>query len=195
MMRLFFGVPLAPVPTAQLEAVMTRVPLQRGWRPLSSQNWHITLSFLGDTDGRQLNALIDLGEQVAADHLSTALVFNSLQWWPDANRPRLLAAVAADSTPLQAMRKQLNAGLRELGVNFDSKPLRAHVTLLRLERGIHVDDLSVPACDVNVECDELALFVSEKFVSEKFVSDKGKSEKRYRPVWRQMLESPPFGKR
>ena len=186
MMRLFFGMPLAPAPTAQLEAVMTRVPLQRGWRPLNSQNWHITLSFLGDTDGRQLNTLIELGERIAADHLATAVVLDNLQWWPDANRPRLLAAVASNSTPLQAMRKQLNAGLREAGVNFDSKPLRAHVTLLRLERGIHVDDLSVPPCDIKVECDELALFVSEKI----------DREKRYRPVWRQMLESPPpYGKR
>lgn len=181
MMRLFYGVPLAPAAAMQLGAVMARVPLRRGWRPLAAHNWHITLSFLGDTDGRYLNALIDLGERVAHDHLATAITLDSLQWWPSENRPRLLAAVASDSSPLQPISRQLNAGLREIGVNFDSKPLRAHVTLLRLERGIVVEDLGVPPCKLAIECDELALFVSEK-------ADR---EKRYRPVWRQMLESPP----
>jgi len=181
MMRLFFGVPLTPAATAQLEAVMARLPLRRGWRPLAAHNWHITLSFLGDTDGRHLNALIELGERVAHEHLATAVTLDSLQWWPNEQRPRLLTAVAADSSPLLPISRQLNAGLREIGVNFDSKPLRAHVTLLRLERGIVVEDLGVPPCKLAIECDELALFVSEK-------ADR---EKRYRPVWRQMLESPP----
>jgi 2'-5' RNA ligase len=191
MMRLFFGVPLTPAATAALESVMARVPLRRGWRPLASHNWHITLSFLGDTDGRHLPALIDLGERVAHEHLSMRVTLDGLQWWPGESRPRLLAAVASDSAPLLALSRDLKAGLRELGVNFDSKPLRAHVTLLRLERGVLVDDPGVPPCNVGIDCDEIALFVSESATSAR-----GAREKRYRPLWRQMLESPPpYGKR
>lgn len=185
LMRLFFGVPLTAAATLQLEAVMARMGLQhglqRGWRLLAASNWHITLSFLGDTDGLRLPALIDLGERIAADNDATSVTLDGLHWWPSADRPRLLAAVANDSAPLMPLRKQLNAGLRELGIAFDSKPLRAHVTLLRLERGIAVEDLSVPACTVSVATDELALYVSEK----------AGREKRYRPLWLQALQAPP----
>lgn len=183
LMRLFFGVPVAAAATTALEAALAAVPKQRGWRPVAPRNWHVTLSFLGDTEGRLVNALVDLGEQVVAAHEATAVTLDSLQWWPTEQRPRLIAAVASDSSPLQAMRKQLNAGLRALGVAFDSKPLRAHVTLLRLERGIHVVDTSLPPCAVDVPCDALALYVS----------DNAGGEKVYRPLWQQhFVEPPPF---
>ena len=81
------------------------------------------------------------------------------------------------------MRRQLNAGLRALGVAFDSKPLRAHVTLLRLERGIHVLDTSLPPCAVTVPVESLALYVSDNVGGEKY----------YRPLWeRPFVEPPPF---
>jgi len=186
LMRLFFGVPLAQDATTALESVLATVPKQRGWNPVASRNWHITLSFLGDTEGQWLNPLMELGEQAAAEHAATAVTLDSLQWWPSENRPRLLAAVASISTPLQPLRKQLNAGLRDLGVAFDGKPLRAHVTLLRLERGVHVDDLRLPACNVDVAVESLALYVSETVRNEA-----GRNEKAYRPLWQQSFESPP----
>jgi 2'-5' RNA ligase len=184
-MRLFFGVPLPPAASIALEAVMQQVPLQRGWHPVAARNWHVTLSFLGDTDGRLLNPLIELGERVAAAHTSTAIVLDSLQLWPTAlhceKRPRLLAAVASVSTALQPLRKDINAGLRELGVAYDGKPLRAHVTLLRLERDVLIDDLRVPACCAEIAVEQLALFVSEG----------GGRDKYYRPLWQQALQQPP----
>jgi 2'-5' RNA ligase len=177
LMRLFFGVPLLPAATLALEAVCTRLQTQRGWRWVGAHNWHITLSFLGDTDGKWVNALVDLGERVAQESVAGALVLDSLQWWPSENKPRLLAAVAEQSAALQPIRKLLNAGLRELGLPFDGKPLRAHVTLLRLERGVVIDDLRLPPCAVHVAADRIALYVSEKAAG----------GKRYRPIWEQAL--------
>lgn len=190
-MRLFFGVPLPHETTDALESVLATVPKQRGWKPVASRNWHITLSFLGDTDGQCLNPLVELGEQAAAEHAATAVTLDSLQWWPSESRPRLLAAVASISTPLQPLRKQLNRGLRDLGIAFDGKPLRAHVTLLRLERGIHVDDLRLPPCSVDVAIENLALYVSETVRGDSSSSERGRNEKAYRPLWQQSLQLPP----
>jgi 2'-5' RNA ligase len=181
MARLFFGVPLQSAPTLALEAVRTGLPAQRGWRWLAAPNWHITLSFLGDTDGKWINPLVELGERVAHESKAGELTLDSLQWWPSSARPRLLAAVAEQAPSLQPIRKLLNAGLRELGLPFDSKPLRAHVTLMRLERGVLPDDLSLPECAVKVSAESLALFVSEKSAG----------EKRYRPLWEQALQQTP----
>jgi 2'-5' RNA ligase len=179
--RLFFGVPLQPAATLALEAVRDGLHTQRGWRWLASHNWHITLSFLGDTDGKWVNPLVELGERVAHESMASELTLDSLQWWPSSARPRLLAAVAEQAPSLQPIRQLLNAGLRELGLPFDSKPLRAHVTLMRLERGVMPDDLHLPTCSVKVEAESLALFVSEK----------SGGEKRYRPIWEQTLEHVP----
>lgn len=179
--RLFFGVPLQPAATLALESMCAQMQTQRGWRWLASHNWHITLSFLGDTDGKWINPLVELGERVANESAAGELLLDSLQWWPSSERPRLLAAVAKQSPSLQPIRKLLNAGLRELGLSFDSKPLRAHVTLMRLERGVLLNDLYLPACAVKVEAESLALFVSEK----------SGGEKRYRPLWQQPLQQIP----
>ncbi|MDB6061672.1 MAG: thpR [Verrucomicrobiaceae bacterium] len=176
--RLFFGVPLQAQATLALEAVCARLNMQPGWRPLGARNWHITLSFLGEVDGRSINSLIELGERVAQQSEAVSISLDSLQWWPSAERPRLLAAVADQSSALQPLRKLLNSSLRELGIAFDGKPLRAHVTLLRLERGIFVSDLNVPACSANVAADTLALYVSEK----------NHGEKIYRPLWQSELK-------
>lgn len=184
--RLFFGVPLLPEATLALESVCAQLHTQRGWRWLASHNWHITLSFLGDIEGKWVNPLVELGERVANESAAGELLLDSLQWWPNSARPRLLAAVAEQAPALQPIRKLLNAGLRDLGLPFDSKPLRAHVTLMRLERGVLLDDLQLPACAVKVEAESLALFLSEKSGSEKSAG-----EKRYRPIWQQALQQIP----
>lgn len=159
-MRLFFAAPIEPRAALALEALCDEMPSAHGWIWLAQRDWHITISFLGETDGVVLPSLCDLGERVAADAVASAVVLNSLQWWPHADRPRLLAAVGEINPALADIRKSLNAGLRELGVNFDAKPMRPHVTLMRLQRGALVHDWALPPCDIRVAIDELALYRS-----------------------------------
>jgi len=180
LMRLFFAVPIAPESSAALSALCSRLQTQRGWHWVSERNWHVTLAFLGETDGKWVQSLSELGESVAATSECSALTLDSLQWFPSINRPRLLAAVAGQAGALPSMRKQLAARLRDLGVNFDGKPLRPHVTLMRLERGVEVHDLSLPPCDIRVDVEALALYRSER----------EHGETRYRPIWRRDLNPP-----
>jgi 2'-5' RNA ligase len=91
-----------------------------------------------------------------------------------------LAAVGEASQALADMRKLLTAGLREIGVAYDAKPLRPHVTLMRLQRGAIVHDLSLPACSVEAEMESLALYRSER----------EQGETRYRLLWQCELLRP-----
>lgn len=179
-MRLFFAVPIPPDNGVALSTLCSRLQTQRGWHWVDERNWHITLAFLGETDGKDVSALSELGEQVAANHPSSTLTLDSLQWWPTPSRPRLLAAVAENAGALPPLRKELASGLRDLGINFDGKPLRPHVTLMRLERGIEVLDLSLPSCSIHIDIETLVLYRSER--------DHG--ETRYRPMWQRDLNSP-----
>jgi len=180
-MRLFFGVPIPPAAAAQLADLCERVPGQRGFRWLDERNWHITLAFLGETEGGAVNALCDLGEQVAAAHECCSIALEQLQWWPSPSRPRLLAMTAASAGALAPIRKQLVQGLRELGVDFDAKPLRPHVTLMRMERGVLPMLYDLPPGLVAVEVEAIALYSSERV----------RGEAIYRPLWLRDLQTPP----
>jgi RNA 2',3'-cyclic 3'-phosphodiesterase len=181
LMRLFFAVPVPVAATLELEKLRARLPHPADWLWLDARDWHITLAFLGDTDGAKLPALCELGERVVDEaHVEfslSKLALDSLQWWPDISRPRLLAAVGAALEPLLGMRKSLLAGLREIGVAYDGKPLRPHITLMRLARGAVVHDLTVPPCAVDVTVESLALYRSER--------ERGVTH--YRPLWQKEL--------
>lgn len=172
-MRLFFGVPVSGQAALALEQRRKLLSTPRGGHWLEMRDWHVTLAFLGETDGALLPALCDLGERVAANAAQTSLQLDTLEWWPSASKPRLLAAVGEATQALLAMRKDLLAGLRELGVDFDGKPLRPHVTLLRLERAASTTDSAPSPCAVNVEITQLALYRSER--------ERGVTH--YRPLW------------
>lgn len=184
-MRLFFGVPISPATAAQLSALCTPLQKPRGWHWLDERNWHITLAFLGgregETDGNVANTLCELGENVAANHDACEITLEQLQWWPSLSRPRLLAAVSESAGALAPIRKQLAQGLRELGIDFDGKPLRPHVTLMRLERGVLPVSYDLPAGSVEVDIEAIALYSSERYRGETY----------YRPIWQRELQNPP----
>jgi len=176
-MRLFFAIPVAAAGAAGIEKLRLRIAAPQGSHWLEPRDWHITLAFLGEIDGAMLPALCELGEHAAAAAMQSSLRLNQLHWWPGEQRPRLLVAAGEATHALAGLRKLLTAGLRELGVNYDGKPLRPHVTLLRLERAAVVLDLSLPECAVDVEVESLALYRSER--------DRGVTH--YRPVWQREL--------
>lgn len=180
-MRLFFGVPISSAASAKLEALCARLQTQRGWQWVAERNWHITLAFMGDIDGNYLNALCELGESVVANQCACNITLEQLQWWPSLSKPRLLAAVSETPGALAPLRKMLVQGLRDLGIDFDGKPLRPHVTLMRLERGVLPMSFDLPAGGVDVDIDALALYSSERI----------RGETNYRPLWQRELPSSP----
>lgn len=172
-MRLFFAIPVTGAAAAALEKQRLLMSTPRGGHWLAASDWHVTLAFLGEIDGALLPALCDLGERVAAEGAQCSLHLGTLEWWPSASRPRLLAAVGEPAEALLQLRRALHAGLRELGVNYDAKPLRPHVTLLRLERGATLFDAAPAPCAIAVGVDSLALYRSER--------ERGVTH--YRPLW------------
>lgn len=123
--RLFFA--LWP-DEAVRDAVAAQLPsTPKPAKPVSRDNWHVTLAFLGETARERRRAFEAAAESVAASPFD--LTLDRLGYF---HRPRVLW-LGADTVPehLAALHADLNALLAEQGFEPDRRPFKAHLTLAR----------------------------------------------------------------
>jgi RNA 2',3'-cyclic 3'-phosphodiesterase len=178
-MRIFFAVPVAATAAAALSALCARLQTQRGWRWVPQGNWHITLAFLGATDEAKIPALRELGQQAANSVAKGSLALTRFEWWPVAKRPHLLVAAADPTEPLLSLHEILLDGLAQAGIEVDARPLRPHLTLVRLQRDAEAVQPVLPECCIDVPVERLVLYSSEP----------GGHGSIYRELWQQSLQS------
>ncbi|HKK05774.1 MAG TPA: RNA 2',3'-cyclic phosphodiesterase [Gammaproteobacteria bacterium] len=125
--RLFFA--LRPSAALQDELVRRTRKLVRGGggRPVGPEKLHLTLAFLGSLD-EAAQACVE----AAADGMHGEpfrLVFDTLGHFP---RPRVIWAGASVIPPaLSALVQELTRALLPCGYRPESRPFKAHVTLMR----------------------------------------------------------------
>jgi 2'-5' RNA ligase len=96
-------------------------------RPVAVENLHITLAFLGSVDAHQRACV----ERMADAVISPAFEF-TLDHFGHWSRSRVLWFGAEETPePLVLLVDTLTAGARECGLSLDSRPYRAHLTLMR----------------------------------------------------------------
>lgn len=125
--RVFFALWPGAQFRQELDAVGGRLLERVDGRRLSSEDWHVTVCFIGAVDEAVLAAL-----QAGAAAVSAAaftLRFDRIEFWPEAR------VVAATVSQVPAPAVELSSSLRELarslGLSPDEKPLRPHLTLMR----------------------------------------------------------------
>ena len=126
-MRLFIGIPLVPVVLNELSKLTAR--LRSGADDLrwtSSDSWHITLQFLGDTTPEQYPCLVQRLSQVQASpvpiHLGKLGIFD---------RAGVFFA-EVDTTPsLASLAERIVAGTSLCGFVPETRPFHPHITLAR----------------------------------------------------------------
>lgn len=125
--RVFFALWPGPQFREDLGAVGARLLERVEGRRLSSEDWHVTVCFIGAVNEAVLAALQASAAAVPA--AAFALRFDRIEFWPEAR------VVAATVSQLPAPAVELSSSLREmarsLGLSPDEKPLRPHVTLMR----------------------------------------------------------------
>lgn len=123
--RLFFA--LWPGEAVR-DAVAARLPaMPKPAKPVSRDNWHVTLAFLGETAPEQRLAFEKAAESVASRPFE--LTLNRLGYF---HRPKVLW-LGAGTVPevLAALHADLDASLAEVGFEPDKRPFTAHLTLAR----------------------------------------------------------------
>jgi RNA 2',3'-cyclic 3'-phosphodiesterase len=129
MPRLFTGLELPGAVAGQLALMRGGVA---GARWLEPEDYHVTLRFIGDTDGRTAS---DIAETLGDIRRPKALVrFDELSWF-GGDKPRaIVAKVKADPT-LMDLQAEQERRLRRIGIEPETRKYTPHVTLARL-RGV-----------------------------------------------------------
>lgn len=123
-MRLFFGLWPPRVAAEELHAWAMEARHSTGGRVTRADTIHLTLAFLGDTGPARTEAAIAAARRVRATR--TVLAIEQAVYW---NHNRIVWAGPQATDPSLADR--LCAELRAEGFTIETRPFKAHVTLIR----------------------------------------------------------------
>ncbi len=106
-----------------------KVPMRQP-KPVPAANFHITLSFLGNINDRQHEAIIANLDEVAAAPFDVTLDLTAFWQGPKI----LLAAPSEPPAVLMTLAGNVNSAARQAGIDVERREYRPHVTLIRNTR-------------------------------------------------------------
>ncbi len=113
-MRLFFALPMSELAERQLQQqaeIFKHRSLADGLRWIKPENYHLTLAFLGEVAPQQLPRLAVIARDIVARHRAFDLRLRAVNWFPSAERPKILAALPEKNTALEALQDDLKQAL------------------------------------------------------------------------------------
>ena len=131
--RLFVGVPIPADVRGELEAQLRAAFGERApGKAVPPQNWHLTLRFLGDTDGERHRKLADALRRIDPGP-AFGLAFARLGAFPRPARAAVLwVGVGEGAEELKALAAKVEAAAREAGFAAEEKPFSPHLTISRV---------------------------------------------------------------
>lgn len=125
MKRLFFA--LWPDDESRHQVNQLNQSLSVEGRKLISQNLHVTLVFLGNVEEALAEEIIKAADEVEAEPVT--LTFDRLDYW---KKPKILCLTCTQqSMPVYRLVNQLNTTLKALPLRLETRPYRAHITMVR----------------------------------------------------------------
>jgi len=91
------------------------------------QNYHVTISFLGELDDRALQSLAEHFENF--EHSTFTMSLDKLGYWPDTNV--LWLGTHSVAPQLEALHEKCKAAANRIGVRGSSRRFEPHLTLAR----------------------------------------------------------------
>ena len=126
-MRLFIGIPLAPEVIDALEILSRSLrSADDGLRWSSSDSWHITLQFLGETSAEKYSCLAERLKGVSSPGVPVRIDGTGFF-----DRAGVFYASVNVSPPLLQLEERVLAATSQCGFIGEHRPFRPHVTLAR----------------------------------------------------------------
>ncbi len=135
MPRLFTGIEIPSKVATQLQMLQAGLP---GARWIKRENFHITLRFIGDVDGRVADEIIYALEQVQP--LPFSIRLNGLDVFGRSKPHSLYAGVEVNKT-LSHLQSEQERIMQRIGLKPDGRKFTPHVTLARF-RSPNVDEIA-----------------------------------------------------
>lgn len=158
-MRLFVAIGASDINfNPKIELKKLRVNLDKKgvdyrWVPL--ENYHVTLSFLGETTAEKIEPLGQMLEKLAHEHIFFHLKIQGLGVFPSVKDGRVVWMDIQNSMALRALQEECEKRLETLGFEPDAKVFTPHLTIARLRSPKNMADLISPL--VNHKFGEMAV--------------------------------------
>jgi RNA 2',3'-cyclic 3'-phosphodiesterase len=138
-MRLFYAVEAPPAVTRHAGAIRGAIEasapeVARVLRWVSTEQLHLTMRFVGEVDDEIASPYADLlAEPFGVPPLECHALGPG--WLPDPRRARVLVlGLGGDLAKLRELKAALDRRLRRLGLEPETRPFRAHLTLARVRQ-------------------------------------------------------------
>ena len=143
--RLFIALEIPSNILDQLSALQNQLKDKtpaRTVRWIRPEGIHLTLKFLGDVPASSQARLERAVAKAAENHASFTLTATQLGCFPNLNRPRVVwVAIQQDLAALSALRDAIEKHVAPLGYPTDKRPFNPHLTLGRIQRTAHHNDI------------------------------------------------------
>lgn len=127
MIRLFVALSLPAVVRQRLSLLCSGLSGARWQRP---DQFHMTLRFIGEVDGRRARDIADALDQVIIDPFD--LTIAELGVFGDKRRPQVLWAGIRPQPELDRLQGKIEMALQRVGLPPERRKFQPHVTLARL---------------------------------------------------------------
>lgn len=143
-MRIFIGLSLGKKEAKDLGASFKALPLTwSAWHTVSSENFHITLKFLGNTRLDDLEKIRELSEEAASGSAIPIMEFAGGDAFPK-KAPKNLVVLFNENDVIRHLHEKLDIALWEQGIaSRDNRKFVPHVTLAHLKRGTQVPEMDL----------------------------------------------------
>ncbi len=141
-MRTFIAIDFPPETLTQVEKLSSffkqKTPANAlKWVGIS--NFHLTISFLGEIDEKDLPAIkAALDTSLAGIH-PFSIQIKGLGMFPNAAKPRVVWLGIDGADPLMKINRKINISLRRLDIQPDPRPFSPHITIARVHQGANTD--------------------------------------------------------
>jgi 2'-5' RNA ligase len=136
---------------------------------------HVTLAFLGRTPDERLNDAVAAVESAASAVKAFDVEIDTPGRFPTSGRPRVVwLGIGAGAPAVLALGDRVRTELRRGDLEFDDKPLRAHVTLGRVrEDAALADARAIAAATEAMRVPHLRFRVDSVVLFESVLSPRG----------------------
>ncbi len=138
-MRLFIAIDLADVVRqriAEFAAELHRVARGASWT--KSENYHLTLKFLGHVEEEKVGEIESALVEVAAHHSAFDLDFIGAGTFPNPRAPRVIWVGGHDrSGAVYQLQVGAEAAMKSLGFPPEDRAFTAHLTIARIKHAAH----------------------------------------------------------